>query len=165
MTFAPKTWVVGEVVTAALLNQEIRDQFNSFFATWTTYTPTWTSSGTAPNIGNGSVTGRYLKIGRTVFCTINLVAGTTTTFGSGNYTFGLPFQAANFVLTAVGSVHIFGAARWNGTCLVSPASATVAPFVSTSATNTQANWVTNTRPETLAADAQIRMSVVYEAAS
>lgn len=29
MAFTPRTWVVGEVVTAALLNQEIRDGFSS----------------------------------------------------------------------------------------------------------------------------------------
>lgn len=27
---APRTWIVGEVVTAALLNTEIRDQFNTY---------------------------------------------------------------------------------------------------------------------------------------
>ncbi|MER5912310.1 hypothetical protein ABT124_17900 [Streptomyces sp. NPDC001982] len=31
MAFTPRTWVVGETVTAAQLNAEIRDQFNSRF--------------------------------------------------------------------------------------------------------------------------------------
>ncbi|WP_062208000.1 hypothetical protein [Streptomyces sp. NBRC 109706] len=29
MAFAPRTWVVGEIVTASQLNEEIRDQFNA----------------------------------------------------------------------------------------------------------------------------------------
>lgn len=31
MAFTPRTWVVGEVVTAAQMNTEIRDQFNNRF--------------------------------------------------------------------------------------------------------------------------------------
>src|SRR5687767_4801287 len=32
MLATPRTWVVGEVVTAALMNAEIRDQFNALIA-------------------------------------------------------------------------------------------------------------------------------------
>ena len=56
------------------------------------YTPSWTAaSGTAPAIGNGTVTGRYIKIGRTCTVWVNFQAGSTTTFGSGgNLRFSLP---------------------------------------------------------------------------
>ena len=70
MTFAPRTWVVGEVVDAAMLNAEIRDQFTSMFDAWTPYTPVWSATSTNPTIGNGSITGRYLKVGRTVHVAI-----------------------------------------------------------------------------------------------
>lgn len=60
----------------------------------TTYTPTWTSSGTAVALGNGTLTGHYLKIGKLVFYSISLVAGSTTTFGTGTYNFALPVAAA-----------------------------------------------------------------------
>jgi hypothetical protein len=93
MTFTPRTWVVGEVVSAALMNQEIRDQFLSFFGAWTDYTPTWTAeTGGTPAVNNGSLTGRYLKVGRSVDFLIKLVVGSTTTFGSANanWAFGLP---------------------------------------------------------------------------
>ncbi|MFG3426131.1 hypothetical protein [Streptomyces californicus] len=95
MTFAPRNWAAGEVVTAALLNQEIRDQLNSMFDPWTSYTPSWTSSGTAPVIGNGSIGGRYMKVGRTVHVFIALTWGSTTTPGSGNLSLGLPVAAAS----------------------------------------------------------------------
>ncbi|MCZ0996397.1 hypothetical protein O1L44_30085 [Streptomyces noursei] len=86
MTFAPRTWVVGEVVTAALLNQEIRDQFNTFFGAWTDYSGTFVwgaESGTQPAIGNGTIVARYMKIGRTVDYLQRLTMGSTTTYGNG----------------------------------------------------------------------------------
>ncbi|MET9088151.1 hypothetical protein ABZX77_40780 [Streptomyces sp. NPDC004237] len=165
MTFAPRTWVVGEVVTAALMNQEIRDQFNSFFAAWTAYTPVWTSTGTAPAIVNGTLTGRYMKVGRTVTCEINLVAGSSTTFGTGNYSWSLPVTAASSGMAIVGSSMLLGVDRWNGSIVVSSAATTVGAFVPISATNTRSNFITSTQPETLASGAQIRLTFQYEAAS
>ncbi len=101
MTTTPRTWVVGEVVTAALLNQEIRDQLNSFFGAWTDYSGTlvWgAESGTAPAIGNGTVVARYLKVGRTVDYLHRITMGSTTTYGdggaAGNYYFSLPAAPA-----------------------------------------------------------------------
>jgi hypothetical protein len=165
VTFSPRTWVVGETVSAAIMNQEIRDQFNSMFAAWTTYTPTWTSTSTAPAIGNGTLTGRYMKIGRTVIVEINLIAGSTTTFGTGNYSFSLPVQAASSGLAIPGSAQLLGLDRWSGTTIISSGATTISPFVPISATNTRSDFITNTRPETLASGAQIRLLAIYDAAS
>lgn len=95
MTFTPRTWTVGEVVTASHLNTEVRDQFNSMFAAWTSYTPNWLAEGgAAPTLGNGSIVGRYLKVGRTVDWVLQLTWGSTTAAGGGggseNWMFGLP---------------------------------------------------------------------------
>ena len=60
---------------------------------WTTYTPTWTSDSGTPSIGNGSITGRYKQIGKTVFFNLKLTYGTTTTGGSGAWMFELPVTA------------------------------------------------------------------------
>ena len=60
---------------------------------WTAYTPTWSNSGTTqPAIGNGTVTGSYVVVGKTVHFEAILVAGTTTTFGdaAGFFAIGLP---------------------------------------------------------------------------
>jgi hypothetical protein len=57
---------------------------------WTSYTPTWTSTGTAPSLGNGTLSGRYIQIGKTVFAQIYFQAGSTTTFGTANWRFSLP---------------------------------------------------------------------------
>src|SRR5881409_1184368 len=141
MTFAPRTWVVGEVVSAAIMNQEIRDQFNSMFAAWTTYTPTWTSSGTAPALGNGTITGRYMKIGRTVICHINMTSGSTSTYGTGNYNWSLPFQAANAGASIVGSAHLLGVARWVGEIVISPNANNCSAFLPITSTNTRTDFM------------------------
>lgn len=60
MTTTPRAWVEGGVVSAVLLNAEVRDQFNSFFGAWTSWTPTWVAEGgAAPTPGNGTLAGRY----------------------------------------------------------------------------------------------------------
>lgn len=53
--------------------------------TWETFVTTWRSDGTAVSLGNGTLTGRKLIYGKTRVNLINLIAGSTTTFGTGNY--------------------------------------------------------------------------------
>lgn len=60
------------------------------FVPWTTYTPIWTSTGTQPSIGNGSLTGRYVTLGATIVGELRLNFGSTTTRGTGTYRFSLP---------------------------------------------------------------------------
>ncbi|MFI9344918.1 hypothetical protein ACIG0D_27185 [Streptomyces sp. NPDC052773] len=164
MTFAPRTWVVGEVVTAALQNQEIRDQFNSMFAAWTSYTPTWTSS-TAPSLGNGTLVGRYMKIGRTVFVVIHLTTGSTTTYGSGSYNWSLPVTAASGGAAVVGTAQLLHTNRWLGQIVISSGAANCSAFFPPTSTDTRAAFFNATTPETLSAGAQIRLTFMYEAAS
>ena len=57
---------------------------------WTTFTPIWTSSGTQPSLGNGTLTGRYVNLGATIIGEIRLLFGSTTTRGTGAYRFSLP---------------------------------------------------------------------------
>jgi hypothetical protein len=55
-----------------------------------TYTPVWTCSGTAPVLGNGSLTGRFYRYDKFVFFSVDFTAGSTTTFGTGNFQFSTP---------------------------------------------------------------------------
>ena len=90
----PRTWVAGEVSTAANFNAEVRDAFTGIQAAWTSYTPSWTGATTNPVIGNGTITGAYLQIGKTVLYRIGITIGSTTTMGTGvYYTFSLPMTA------------------------------------------------------------------------
>ena len=58
---------------------------------WTAYTPTFTGTISNPIIGNGSVSGRYMNVGATIFGEIRIIAGTAGfSRGSGIYRIGLP---------------------------------------------------------------------------
>jgi len=61
---------------------------------WTPYSVDWTASTTNPALGNGSLTGRYVLFGRTCHVAIELTTGSTTTYGSGPWSFSVPFAAA-----------------------------------------------------------------------
>lgn len=60
---------------------------------WTSYTPTWTASTTNPTLGNGTLTGFYKKVGRTVVWRLRLTLGSTTNIGSGAWRWSLPVNA------------------------------------------------------------------------
>lgn len=66
------------------------DAYELATAFWTPYTPTWSSTGTQPVLGNGSITGAYLNFGRTCIYTGILTIGSTTTFGTGSYLLSVP---------------------------------------------------------------------------
>lgn len=163
MTFAPRTWVVGEVVTAAYLNQEIRDQFNSIFAAWTTYAPAWTAA-TNPVIGNGTINGRYQKVGRTVIFEANVFPGSTTTYGSGSWAISLPTTSATKSTTSLVQARLYdasAAANYGGVGQVTNADTAVRFFASTSGTSN----IGPSTPFVWAAVDEFRVSGTYEAAS
>ena len=70
---------------------------------WQAYTPTWTAATTNPAIGNGTLAGRYVQLGKTVMGNIYLAPGSTTTFGSGNWAFSLPKTSASSSVNYMGS--------------------------------------------------------------
>ncbi len=61
---------------------------------WTTYTPSWhATTGAAPVLGNGSLTGRYKLVGKTLDLYFSLIFGSTTNGGTGIWFFGPPAGA------------------------------------------------------------------------
>ena len=66
---------------------------------WTAYTPVWTSDGSAPTLGNATLTGAYMRVGKTVNFRISFTRGSTSANGTGSYFFSLPF-GSNFSSTA-----------------------------------------------------------------
>ena len=85
------TFLAGELVDADKL-VEITDFMTAATAAWTDYTPDWGASAGTPAIGTGTLTGGYRRLGKTLDFQINLVGGSTTTYGtSGAYWFlGIP---------------------------------------------------------------------------
>lgn len=164
MTFAPRTWVVGEVVSAALMNQEIRDQFTSMFDAWTSYTPTWTAATTNPVLNNGVMVGKYLKIGRKCIVDIRLQMGSTTTYGSGVYSFSVPFAAAT-TIDYLGSARLAAADVWTGQTVLSGGASAFNCVFPTSATDSRAATMSPTVPQTLANTHILRAQLEYQTAS
>ena len=90
----PATWAVGEKVTAAKMTTEINNAMTNLQAGWTAWTVAWSSTGTAVAIGNGVFYAAYNQVGKTITARFSVTAGTTTTFGTGNYQFTLPVTQA-----------------------------------------------------------------------
>src|SRR3990167_250718 len=53
------------------------------------FTPVWTASPTPQAIGNGTIAGRFSVTGKLLKASIEIVTGSTTTYGSGPWVFGL----------------------------------------------------------------------------
>lgn len=63
---------------------------------WTAYVPTWgTTGGSGSTIGNGSLSGRFQQVGRTVNFKAQITMGSTTTYGTSQWTLSLPVSAVS----------------------------------------------------------------------
>lgn len=85
-THDPATGVVVPVNWLDLLNSN----FAELGSAWTTYGSAWLSGGTQPVLGDGSLLSAVKIIGKTCYFRQHLVAGSTTTFGTGDYYWPLP---------------------------------------------------------------------------
>lgn len=94
VNYTPHDWSALEEFTATLADTEIKDPWTAIQAAWTSFTPTWTGTTTNPVIGNGTLTGAYHRVGKLIFYRIGIVAGSTTTYGSGSYRLTLPVAPA-----------------------------------------------------------------------
>lgn len=54
------------------------------------FTPSWTAAGTAPSLGNGSITGKWHRNGKWMDVDIYMSFGSTTTKGTSDWYFSLP---------------------------------------------------------------------------
>lgn len=101
--FAPSiTVVLGTVpvsIEGCYFNGTVTDNtvnaVNLISAPAVTFTPTWTASTTNPTIGDGTLRGWYSRSGSMVSATYEIIMGSTTTFGTGNYAFSLPRMSAS----------------------------------------------------------------------
>ncbi|MGV9850417.1 hypothetical protein ACWDWU_16855 [Streptomyces sp. NPDC003442] len=132
--------------------------------TWTTYTPTWTASTTNPSLGNGTLIGKYALIGKTCHGHINLVTGSTTTYGSGTWSWALPVTSANDGTTRIGTAHLLsGGYRASGDIVISP-NASTASIYFPAASDTRMAGASATYPITWSQTDQIRITFTYETA-
>lgn len=125
---------------------------------WTAFTPTW-SGGT---IGNGSISAAYKRIGKTVHFWIQIVAGTTTTWGT---TLSLPFA----ITAAISHRQLFEgtfldasvpAAYWAGA--IRSSTTTILPVVDGTTAGGPLRSLTSTVPVTVATGDALILSGTYE---
>jgi hypothetical protein len=162
---SPRTWTTAEVVTAAFMNQ-LRDSLKAIGDPWTAYTPSWGSSGTAPAIGNGTIDGAWISAGKLVHFRAVITMGTTTTYGTGTYTIGLPATVGG-----AGRVLVAGIARDDSAAADFPAAAIIAAAATTaplrtwptSAAGAALIGLTNAIPFTWANLDSVTISGTYEA--
>ena len=65
-------------------------------AGWQWFTPTWRAAGGAQIVlGNGTLTGRYVRIGNLVAGFLRMARGSTTNLGVSTYTWDLPLPLRN----------------------------------------------------------------------
>ena len=92
---------------------------------WSSYTPAWTSTGTAPALGNGTLTGAYERVGNTVSLRAVLTLGSTSTVGTGTYRLSLPVAPkVGSLLTALFKDASASGARYSGTVEIVAATTT-----------------------------------------
>ena len=86
----PDTPLTGDKLTAPDWWVRVRDNLLMLADPWDNYGVVWGSSGTAPAIGNGTLTGVAKIIEHWCRFRILMVYGTTSTAGTGTWTWSLP---------------------------------------------------------------------------
>lgn len=133
---------------------------------WTSYATSWTTTGTAPAIGNGTIVSRYQRYGRGINLFISLQPGTTTTFGTGEFRFSLPVTQA----TSPGASGFFsgdgfgldaGTAFYMGVSIIDNTN----NFVRVAKGDGTLNFWQSNQPFTWGNADSLNISVLYEASS
>ncbi len=132
---------------------------------WTAYTPQWTAASVNPAIGNGTLEGWYKVIGKTCFVRGNIVMGSSTTFGSGEWYVSMPFTAshADAILMTTNLLDN-GSAWYNATLNGARAGFNYKTAIQYQATGGTANDVNSTQPFTWANSDRFLWNGSYEIA-
>lgn len=115
---------------------------------WQTYAPGWWSSATQPSIGNGSITGKYLRSGRECSVHMALIAGSTTTYGSGQYYLSIPsaMSSPHSSNVTLGTAWAINQGNYYMTGVVNMQGTMVSVFLPASLTNTNSGQWGATSP-------------------
>lgn len=138
-------------------------------AAWTPWVPTWgATSGTQPTLGNGSIAGRYQKIGKTVHFVITLIMGSTSTYPTVQWYISLPFPAVVSVPALIPVFHgrIYDTSSGNAFLATAHAQSGTYMALETQSSVTPASGTDATRqgfPITWATGDAIYFSGTYEA--
>jgi hypothetical protein len=127
---------------------------------WTAYTVTWGGATSNPSLGNGTLSGWYTKVNKLVHVRIGLVIGSTSTGGSGRWTFSLPFAPAAQQALAAVAEDTSASTRYGGAVWITPGTGAFAV-----ALGTGNNGASSTVPFTWASGDQLYISGAYESST
>lgn len=131
---------------------------------WASYAVAWTSSGTAPALGNGTMVAYYKRDGNTVFYRVRLVWGTTTTGGTGTWRFSLPFTGVALTSVYSGHAYYLDSGTTEGFNTLTPAIFGPSATYAAMRNNTGGAGVTATSPITWATSDELHIQGCYECA-
>lgn len=110
------------------------------------YTPTITSGGTPPSLGNGTINGNYTRNGSIVTFAAELITGSTTTLGTGGLYISIPIPTTSTVTQLSGSIQAYnGTTNYFGVGLIDAGDNKVAMLRDTSGSitfNSPSTWPT-----------------------
>lgn len=149
---SPVSMPAGHAILAADL-----DAYENLTGAWTSWTPVWASFGTQPVLGNGTLTGKHTRVGKFDVFTVELIIGSTTTFGTNLYTMSTPTNVATGSTCGAFLEDNSTGFRYRGTTTIdTPANMNRILFG-----DGTAGW-TGASPFTLATSDVIRIAGVYE---
>jgi hypothetical protein len=137
--------------------QQIRDAIRAIALPWSTYATVWSSTGTQPAIGNGTIASEYWLLGKTFYNYGSITMGSTTTYGTGSWLISLPVS----LLTTATIGHLY--VRDSSTATNDKAGAVLGASATTMALHVGGN-VTATNPFTWATGDSLRWSILGETA-
>ncbi len=124
------------------------------------FTPIWEADSTNPAIGNGTISGRFVRTGKSVTLYVDLAFGSTTTFGTGAWKILLP-AALNFNVkrNATGIIKALDSSTALRVGAVTTASGT--PMLRMQGSGDATQWQ-NTVPHAWATSDSIQLQITYE---
>lgn len=122
------------------------------------YTPVWSSNGTPPTLGDGSIGGSFSVVGKTCSALVTFVRGSTSTNGTGTYEFSLPIAYATDWI-GVGYLLDSGTVEY---AAISRTAAGAGAAILTNTASTNGQYWTPTTPFTLAVNDQAKVWLSYQ---
>lgn len=138
-------------------------QVNQAGSAWYDYDVAWTSTGTAPSYGTGTSTvGHYQRVGSTCNFVIDLTFASDATFGTGTYSWSLPFfPAADFGFVGYAHINTSGGTRYGGQAAIFSAQ-TFSIFFPTAGSPATLSAMTNAVPYTVAVGDRLRVQGYFK---
>lgn len=153
---------LNRVGTNATVFGVVNSKFSNYFCATEcpqSFIPSWTGTVSNPSIGNGTLIGYYTLENKLCTVEMELTVGSTTTFGSGNWAFSVPFSPSADVSNSIGSAIAlnFGVNFYTGTTIMAPNSAAITAYLG----GITPNSVNPTNPWTWKTGDTLKMQITY----